>query len=195
MKWTKGLQGWSIGWKRVFHLKMQLWTYSEMMICSSVIQVFPIVVMATPAMLIKTAAILVIFTESWPRKAPKKRVKRPDMEFRTVVLATLVFASAMFEKYCIISIKYSEHNECNIFRKTHHHTWILEKSFLCTFGGVDEWGMEENMLKALRNIIKMSCWNIYRQVKCICILSIIRSISTTYSQFKYIRLWPTNSDI
>jgi len=56
--------------------------------------------MVTPAMQIKTAAILVIFTESWPRRAPKKRVKRPDMEFRTVVLATLVFASAMFAKYC-----------------------------------------------------------------------------------------------
>ena len=75
-----------------------------MLIFSSAAEVFPTVVMETPAMLIKTAAILVIFTESCPRMAPKKRAKRPDMELRTAILATLVFASAMFEKYCMITI-------------------------------------------------------------------------------------------
>ena len=64
---------------------------------------FPNVVMATPAMQIKTATTFVIFTDSWPRRAPKKRVKSPDVEVRTVVLATLVFASAEFDKYCMTS--------------------------------------------------------------------------------------------
>lgn len=64
------------------------------------VQVFPNVVMATPAMLIKTATIFAIFIESWPRRAPNNNVNSPDVEVRTVVLATLVFASAEFDKYC-----------------------------------------------------------------------------------------------
>lgn len=95
-------RNWDSFYVKLLHFNKQFSTY--MLIFSSAAQVFPTVVMATPAMLIKTAAILVMFTESWPRMAPKKRVKRLDMEFRTVVLATLVFASAMFEKYCMIPI-------------------------------------------------------------------------------------------
>lgn len=82
--------------------KKQL-AYSEMLINSLGVQVFPNVVMATPVMLIKTATIFVRFIESWPRRAPKKSVNSPDVEVRTVVLATLVFASAEFDKYCMRS--------------------------------------------------------------------------------------------
>lgn len=74
-------------------------THSEMPISSLGVQVFPTVVMAAPAMLIKTATTFAIFIESWPRRAPKKSVNNPDVEVRTVVLATLVFASAEFDKY------------------------------------------------------------------------------------------------
>ena len=74
------------------------------MLCSSLgVQVFPMVVMATPVMVIKTATTFVIFIESWPRRAPNKSVKSPDVAVRTVVLATLVFASAEFDKYCMTS--------------------------------------------------------------------------------------------
>ena len=75
-------------------------TYSEALRNSSAAQVFPTVVMATPAMLMKTATSFAIVIESCPRRAPKKSVNRPDVEVRTVVLATLVFARAEFEKYC-----------------------------------------------------------------------------------------------
>lgn len=68
---------------------------------SSFAQVFPIVVVATPAILTKTATTFAILMESWPRRAPKKSVKSPDVEVRTVVLATLVFARAEFDKYCM----------------------------------------------------------------------------------------------
>ena len=51
-------------------------------------------------MLTKTATTLATFKESWPRNAPMKRVKSPDVEDNTVVLATLVRASAAFDKYC-----------------------------------------------------------------------------------------------
>lgn len=67
---------------------------------SSAAHVFPRVVMATPAMLTKTATTFATFSESWPRKAPMKRVKSPEVEDNTVVLATLVRASAAFDKYC-----------------------------------------------------------------------------------------------
>lgn len=51
-------------------------------------------------MLTKTASTLATFKESCPRNAPIKRVKSPDVEDNTVVLATLVRASAAFDKYC-----------------------------------------------------------------------------------------------
>lgn len=57
--------------------------------------------MATPAMLMTTATNFAIVTDSWPRIAPKKSVKIPEVEANTVVLATLVFARAAFDKYCI----------------------------------------------------------------------------------------------
>ena len=72
-----------------------------MLSCSSAAQVFPTVVMAAPVKLIKTATTFGTFTESWPRRAPKKSVKRPDVELRIVVLATLVFASARVDRYYI----------------------------------------------------------------------------------------------
>ena len=76
-------------------------TYAEAVNCdSSVAQVFPRVVIATPAMLTNTATTFVMFNESSPRKAPMKRVNSPEVEDNTVVLATLVRASAAFDKYC-----------------------------------------------------------------------------------------------
>lgn len=57
---------------------------------SSAAQVFPKVVITTPAMLTKTASTLATFKESWPKIAPTKRVKSPEVEDNTVVLATLV---------------------------------------------------------------------------------------------------------
>lgn len=57
--------------------------------------------MTTPVIQIKTEHTLAIFKESCPSNAPKKRVKRPDVDVNTVVLATLVFASAEFERYCM----------------------------------------------------------------------------------------------
>lgn len=78
-----------------------IWTYEEPPKSdSSAAQVFPIVVITTPAMLTKTASTFATFRESWPKIAPTKRVKSPDVEDNTVVLATLVRASAAFEKYC-----------------------------------------------------------------------------------------------
>lgn len=68
---------------------------------SSDAQVCPMVVITTPAMLIKTAITFAAFIESWPSSTPMKRVKSPDVEDSTVVLATLVLASAAFDKYCI----------------------------------------------------------------------------------------------
>lgn len=56
--------------------------------------------MATPAMLTKTATTFAIFKESWPKNAPIKSVKSPEVEDKTVVLATLVRARAAFAKYC-----------------------------------------------------------------------------------------------
>jgi hypothetical protein len=87
-------------------------THSEMLISSLGIQVFPTVVMAAPAMLIKTATTFVIFIESCPRRAPKKSVNNPDVEVRTVVLATLVFASAEFDKYCMTSKQMQQSLHC-----------------------------------------------------------------------------------
>lgn len=76
-------------------------TYSEEFdLESSAAQVFPRVVMPTPAMLTKTAITFAAFNESWPRKAPMKSVKSPEVEDSTVVLATLVCASAAFDRYC-----------------------------------------------------------------------------------------------
>lgn len=75
-------------------------TYSDALSISSGAHVFPTVVSATPLILIITAIIFAIVIESWPRSAPKRSVKSPDVEVKIVVLATLVFASAEFEKYC-----------------------------------------------------------------------------------------------
>lgn len=82
-------------------MKERLGTYSEAVSCdSSEAQVLPRVVIMTPAILTKTATTLTIFNESWPRAAPINRVKSPEVEDKTVVLATLVRASAAFERYC-----------------------------------------------------------------------------------------------
>jgi len=51
----------------------------------------------------KTAIIFAAFMESCPSKTPMKRVNSPEVEDSTVVLATLVLASAAFDKYCIHS--------------------------------------------------------------------------------------------
>lgn len=71
-----------------------------MLSISSGAQVVPRVVITTPAILIRTAAIFEALTESCPISAPKKSVKNPEVEVKTVVLATLVYAKAEFEKYC-----------------------------------------------------------------------------------------------
>lgn len=71
-----------------------------MLSISSGTHVFPTVVIATPAILIKTAAIFAAFTDSCPISAPKRSVKSPEVEVKTVVLATLVYARAEFDKYC-----------------------------------------------------------------------------------------------
>lgn len=71
----------------------------ELVVTSSAAQVFPIVVMATPAILTKTATIFVTFKESWPKNAPMNRVNSPEVDDSTVVLATLVRASAAFDRY------------------------------------------------------------------------------------------------
>uniref|UniRef100_A0A0A9D1I5 Uncharacterized protein n=1 Tax=Arundo donax TaxID=35708 RepID=A0A0A9D1I5_ARUDO len=52
-------------------------------------------------MLMKTAIIFAAFMESWPSNTPMKRVKSPEVEDSTVVLATLVLASAAFDKYSV----------------------------------------------------------------------------------------------
>lgn len=75
-------------------------TYSEMTGNPLVAQVFPRVVMTTPAILMKTATTLVMVMDSCPTRAPNSRAKRPDVEFKMVAVATLVFARAEFEKYC-----------------------------------------------------------------------------------------------
>lgn len=75
-------------------------SYLELLSCdSSAAQVFPRVVMRTPDMLTNTATTLAIFNESSPRSTPMKRVKSPEVEDKTVVLATLVRAKAAFERY------------------------------------------------------------------------------------------------
>ena len=89
----------SIGYDRT--KKDGVRTHTEAFICeSSAAQVFPMAVIATPAMLTKTATTFATFKESWPRYAPMKRVKSPEVEDNTVVLATLVRASAAFDRYC-----------------------------------------------------------------------------------------------
>jgi hypothetical protein len=75
-------------------------SYSVETTGSSAAHVLPSVVMNTPVMLTSTAIILTTFNESSPSSAPKNSVKRPDVEERIVVLATLVLARAAFEKYC-----------------------------------------------------------------------------------------------
>ena len=47
-----------------------------------------------------TATTFATLKESWPKRTPMKRVKRPEVEDSTVVLATLVLARAAFDKYC-----------------------------------------------------------------------------------------------
>jgi len=66
---------------------------------SSGAHVFPRVVITTPAMLTKTATIFAIFKVSWPISTPMKRVKSPEVDDNTVVLATLVRARAAFDRY------------------------------------------------------------------------------------------------
>lgn len=75
-------------------------TYSDTLNISSEAHVFPTVVIATPVILNATAIIFVVFIDSCPSSAPKKSVKSADVEVKTVVLATLVLASAEFDKYC-----------------------------------------------------------------------------------------------
>lgn len=75
---------------------------------SSAAQVFPKVVMTTPARLTKTATTFGKLKVSSPRKAPRKRVKSPEVDDKTVVLATLVRARAAFDRYCI-EPKYKTH--------------------------------------------------------------------------------------
>lgn len=58
--------------------------------------------MATPAMLTNTETTFGTFKESWPKNAPIKRVNNPEVDDKTVVLATLVRRSAAFDKYCKI---------------------------------------------------------------------------------------------
>lgn len=78
-------------------------TYSEEFNCdSSAAQVFPSVVMTTPAMLTNTATTFDRFKVSWPKNTPMKRVNSPEVEDNTVVLATLVRARAALDRYCII---------------------------------------------------------------------------------------------
>lgn len=92
---------WEVNSKSDGTNKNQVKTYTEALSCdSSAAQVFPSVVMATPAMLTRTATTFAAFKESWPKNAPIKRVKSPEVEDKTVVLATLVRASAAFDKYC-----------------------------------------------------------------------------------------------
>lgn len=55
--------------------------------------------MTTPAMLTKTATTFAIFKVSWPMNAPMKRVKSPEVDDSTVVLATLVRARAALDRY------------------------------------------------------------------------------------------------
>lgn len=73
--------------------------YEELNFESSAAQVFPIVVMATPTMLTKTATTFDILKESWPINTPMKRVKSPEVDDNTVVLATLVRARAALDRY------------------------------------------------------------------------------------------------
>ena len=74
-------------------------TYEAPNFESSAAQVLPRVVKTTPAILTKTATTFDAFKESWPMKTAKKRVKSPDVDDSTVVLATLVRARAAFERY------------------------------------------------------------------------------------------------
>lgn len=61
--------------------------------------VLPRVAITTPVMLMKTATNFATFKESCPRSTPVKRVKSPEVDDRIVVLATLVLASAAFDRY------------------------------------------------------------------------------------------------
>jgi hypothetical protein len=80
-------------------------TYEALSCESSAAQVLPRVVMATPAMLTKTATTFDTFIVSWPINTPMKRVNSPEVDDKTVVLATLVRASAAFDRYCKQQIK------------------------------------------------------------------------------------------
>ena len=73
--------------------------YASLNCDSSAAQVFPNVVITTPAMLTKTATTFATFKESWPINAPMKSVKSPEVDDNTVVLATLVRARAAFDRY------------------------------------------------------------------------------------------------
>lgn len=88
-------------------------TYPFPFFCnSSAAEVFPNVVIATPAMLTTTETTLTIFIVSSPSNAPIKRVNNPEVEDSNVVLATLVRASAAFVKYCrhTIIFNFVSHN-------------------------------------------------------------------------------------
>ena len=75
--------------------------YLAVLACdSSEAQVFPKVVMATPAMVTKTETTFAMFTLSCPRNAPMKRVKSPVVENNTVDVATFVLASVALDRYC-----------------------------------------------------------------------------------------------
>lgn len=67
--------------------------------------------MITPAILMKTATTLEMVMDSSPTRAPNRRAKRPDVEFKMVAVATLVFARAEFEKYCKSRLKQNYQND------------------------------------------------------------------------------------
>ena len=76
-------------------------TYLAVLDCdSSDAQVFPKVVMATPAMVTKTETTFAMFTVSCPRNAPMKRVNSPVVENNTVDVETFVLASVALARYC-----------------------------------------------------------------------------------------------
>ena len=76
---------------------------------STVAQVLPYIVMATPAMLTKTDTKFTAFMESCPIDTLIRRVKIPEVENNIVVLETLVRSSAAFIQYCKKTSKLIKH--------------------------------------------------------------------------------------
>lgn len=84
---------------KVIFVKAITKAYEALDSASSAAHVFPRVVITTPAMLTKTATTFDTFKVSWPISTPMKRVKSPEVDDNTVVLATLVRARAAFDRY------------------------------------------------------------------------------------------------